>query len=199
MQPEIEAKFLNVEHSVLRERLQELGAVQKLPSRLMRRKNLDFADRRLDKTYNGWVRVRDEGDKATLSYKQVNDRTVDGTKEVSVDVSDFDDTCLFLESIGLNSKSYQETKRESWTLDGVDIELDEWPWVKPFIEVEAQTEQELNNVVRKLNLHPDDATHGSVEIVYMAEYNVTEQEVNGWDTITFEPVPDWLDKKRKSV
>lgn len=196
MQAEIEAKFLGVDHQAIRKKLQDLGATCQAPMRLMRRKNFDFPDGDLQKK-SGWVRVRDEGDKITLAYKQLDHRGVDGTKEVSIAVRDFDATCLFLESIGLEQKSYQETKRESWVLDGAEVELDEWPWVRSFIEIEAADESHLFAIASLLGLDSKDALHGSVEIVYQQEYDVTEEEVDGWTEILFIDVPKWLEEKRK--
>lgn len=196
METEIEAKFLDVDHNALRDKLASLGAELTNPERQMRRKNFDFPDGRLEKI-GGWVRVRDEGDKVTMSYKQLNDRTLHGTKEVNVTADDFERSCKLLESIGLKQNSYQETKRESWSLDGADIELDTWPWVKPYIEIEAISEEKMREVCKKLGLDLSDAVHGSVEIVYLAEYSVSEEEVDSWPEITFTDVPEWLEAKRK--
>lgn len=196
METEIEAKFLFVDHEAMRNKLQELGATCVQPMRRMRRKIFDFSDNRLNKERNGWVRVRDEGDKVTLSYKQLNDRTLEGTKEVTVVVHDFDATCLFLEQIGLTVKSYQETKRESWELDKAQIELDEWPWIKPFMEVEASSIEDLQRVTNKLGLNMTDAVHGSVEVAYRAEYDVTDEDIDALETITFGDVPAGLESKR---
>ncbi|MCA9328444.1 CYTH domain-containing protein [Candidatus Saccharibacteria bacterium] len=198
MQTEIEAKFLDVNHDDIRVKLKEIGAQQVQPLRLMRRKNFDFPDLRLEKEKVGWVRVRDEGDKVTLSYKQLNDRTLHGTKEVSVEVNSFEETCKLLENIGLTEQSYQETKRESWVLGSSEIELDIWPWIKPFIEIESSDEKTLRDMVEKLGLKFEDAVHGSVEIAYQAEYDVTEDEVDHWKEILFIPIPDWLKKKSKA-
>lgn len=196
MQTEIEAKFLDVSHDAIRERLKKLGAKREHQMRLMRRKNFDFQDKRLEKEKVGWVRVRDEGDKTTLAYKQLDDRGLHGTKEVSLVVNSFEDTCVFLENIGLVQQSYQETRRESWTLDDCEIELDEWPWIKPFLEIEAPDENMLKSTAKKLELDFAEAVHGSVEIAYQAEYNVTDEEVDHWEEILFTPVPKWLEEKR---
>lgn len=196
MQTEIEAKFLDVSHDAIRERLKKLGAKREHQMRLMRRKNFDFPDKKLEKEKVGWVRVRDEGDKTTLAYKQLDDRGLHGTKEVSLVVNSFEDTCVFLENIGLVQQSYQETRRESWTLDGCEIELDEWPWIKPFLEIEAPDENMLKSTAKKLELDFAEAVHGSVEIAYQAEYNVTDEEVDHWEEILFTPVPKWLEEKR---
>ena len=199
MQTEIEAKFLHVDHDDLRTRLQALGATCEQPMRLMRRKNYDYPDQSLSKRYNGWVRVRDEGDKMTLSYKQLNDRTLLGTKEVSVTVDSFAAADQFLTAIGLEANSYQETKRESWRLGEVQIELDEWPWIDPFIEIEGSQEAAVREAAEKLGFDFKDAVHGSVEIAYQDEYDVTEDEIDDWPEITFVAVPDHIAEKRRKV
>ena len=195
MQTEIEAKFLDIDASQLRNKLKYLNAELIKPEREMKRKNFDHEDNSLNKK-NGWVRVRDEGDKVTLSYKQLNDRSLHGTKEVNVVVSDFDDTCSFLENIGMVQKSYQVTKRESWKLNGVEIEIDTWPWIPQYVELEGKSEADVKNVAAKLGLDWAKALHGSVEIAYQSYFDVTEEEIDGWSEILFIPTPIKLEKKR---
>lgn len=196
MEIEIEAKFLNIDIEALREALRSNGASLIHEERLMRRKNFDHPDARLEKI-GGWIRVRDEGDKTTLAYKQLVDRTIEGTKEISVDVSDFEKVCDFLIAIGMNSKAYQETKRERWELDGVEVTIDTWPWIPTFVELEGHSEEKLKEVAVKLELVWSKALHGSVETAYQDCYNVSEEEIDGWELITFIPVPDWLEIRRK--
>jgi len=39
--------------------------------------------------------------------------------------------------MGLRQKAYQETRREVWKInDEIEIMLDEWPGISPFIEIE---------------------------------------------------------------
>jgi len=199
MQTEIEAKFLHVEHDEIRTKLRRVGATCVQPMRLMRRKNYDYPDGRLSSQYHGWVRVRDEGDKITLSYKQLNDRTLLGTKEVSLTVDSFEAADAFLRSIGLTADSYQETKRESWALGDVQIELDEWPWIDPFIEIEGPDEAAVREAAERLGFDFKHAVHGSVEVAYQEEYDVTEDEIDGWPEITFSKTPEAIVRKRKRV
>jgi UDP-N-acetylglucosamine enolpyruvyl transferase/adenylate cyclase class IV len=194
MQTEIEAKWLDINIDEIRQRLRTLGAELVTPQRTMRRSNWDYPNRSLAKK-GGWVRVRDEGDKITLSYKQTNEDSLHGTQEVNVSIGDFDAACSFLNAIGLKQKSYQETRRESWVLDGVEIELDEWPWVPPFIELEAPSEVDLKSVAGKLQLDMPQAHYGSVEKAYQAVYDISMDELV-FAEITFSDVPDWLEKKR---
>ena len=65
---EIECKFLDVDPKKLAAKLRSLGAKQKF-DRTFRRYVFDFPDLRLNAD-NSWLRVRDEGDKVTMSYKQ---------------------------------------------------------------------------------------------------------------------------------
>lgn len=162
----------------------------------MTRKVFDYEDKRLEKI-GGWVRVRNEGDKITMSYKQLNDRTLHGTKEATVVVDDFDKACSFLESIGLRHNSYQETRRESWKMGDSEIELDTWPWIPSFIELEASSEDELKAIAQKLELNYKDALHRSVETAYQAVYDVTEEEIDNWEEIKFSEIPEWLLLKKK--
>lgn len=196
MQTEIEAKFLAIDVNAVREALKREGATLVHEECLMRRKTFDAVDGRLRKI-GGWVRVRDEGDKITLAYKQLNDRTLHGTKEISLDVSSFDTMCDFLLATGFAMKSYQETRRERWELDSVEVTIDTWPWIKPFVEIEGESEDALRKAAKTLGFDWKDALHGSVENAYMAEYDVTEEEIDSWETITFTPMPEWLEIKRR--
>lgn len=196
MEIEIEAKFLDADPESLRKRLHELGARQVHPERFMRRKNFDYPDKRLERV-GGWVRVRDEGDRITLSYKQLNDRTLHGTQEATVTVDDFEKACRFLTAIGLQEKAVQETRREKWMLGNVEITLDTWPWIPAFVEVEGTSEDDVREVAEQLGLEWPSALHGSVEIAYQAYFDVTEEEIYNYPRVTFDPVPDWLEKRRR--
>lgn len=199
METEIEAKFTQIDPQILRDRLKDLGAVLVHPEILMRRNAFDFPDQRLYKI-GAWVRVRQEYDKITLSYKQVNDRTLHGTKEINIVVDDYDKTNNFLNSIGLVSKSYQETKRETWMFKDVEITIDTWPWIPTFVELEGPTEEKVKEVAQDLHLDWDRALFGSVEPVYQMHYDVTNEEINCWEEIIFCPEPQWLIiKKIKST
>jgi adenylate cyclase class 2 len=197
MKTEIEAKFLNIDVDKIRNKLKEIGAVLEYPERLMKRKVFDYPDKRLMKI-GAWVRVRDEGDKKiTLSYKKLIDRTLHGTKEITLDVSDFETMCDFLQACGFDSKSYQETKREKWILGKSEITIDTWPWIPTFIEIESETEEEIHRVSDLIGFDWSKALHGSVETAYQDLFDVTDDEIDDWEEITFTPIPDWLEIKRK--
>lgn len=196
METEVEAKFLDVDIKKFRSKLKSLNAKLVHPEVFMKRRTFDYSDDRLRKI-GGWIRVRDEGKKVTMSYKQLNDRSLHGTKEITVGVSDFNKACEFLIDIGFKQKSYQETKREKWSLEGNEITIDTWPWVPNFVEIESKDELALKKIVKKVGFKFEDALHGSVENVYQKDFDVTEDEIDSWESITFIKTPKWLEKKRK--
>lgn len=196
MDIEIEAKFPNIDARAVRVKLQALGAKRVHSEILMRRRNFDHPDDRLEKI-GGWVRVRDEGAKITLSYKQLNDRTLHGTQEVAVVVDDFEKTCAILIAIGLEAKAYQETKREKWLLGDVEVTIDTWPWIPTFVELEGPSEAAVRKAASELDFDWNRAMHGSVETVYQMHYDFTESEIDHWPSITFIDPPAWLLAKEK--
>ena len=195
METEIEAKFTDIDPIEIRKTLLNIGAILEHPERLMRRKVFDHPDARLY-SQGAWIRVRDEGDKITFSFKKLVDRTLHGTKEITVVVDSFDETCNLLEATGLECKSYQETKRETWNYDDCEITIDSWPWIPEFVEIEAPNEEKIRSVANKLGFEWSKAMHGSVETAYQKHYDVSEKEIDSWKEILFIPVPDWLEIKR---
>lgn len=176
MQTEIEVKFINVNHTTIRERLQRAGAKLITPMRLMRRVTIDTEDMRQK---NAYIRIRDEGNKVTMTYKQFDELSIDGAKEIETEVCDFQTTIDLLNAAGLPYNSFQESKREEWLLDDVEIVLDEWPWLKPYIEIEGQSKQLVQKTAELLGFDWENAVFGDVMVAYRAEY----PHLNEKDTI----------------
>lgn len=192
MNAEIEAKFLDIDHDQIRDKLRILGAECEQPMRLMRRVTIDNADM---KSKDAFVRVRDEGHRVTMTYKQFDTLSVDGAKEIEIIVSDFDKAVQLLAAAGLPHGSFQESKRETWCYGDVEIVLDEWPWLKPYIEIESHSEAILREIAIELDLDWNDAVFGDVMVAYRAEYpHLSEKDtVGNLASVKFDdPLPDLL-------
>ncbi|TXG77523.1 CYTH domain-containing protein [Patescibacteria group bacterium] len=185
MKAEIEVKFLDVSFDDVRQRLKELGGICDQPMRYMRRVVIDNEYMRTGK--DSYLRVRDEGYRTTLTYKQFDSLSVDGAKEIEVEVSDFMDTVALLEQVGLRAHTQQVTKRENWHIGNVEVMLDEWPWLKPYIEIEAGSEGELRDMAHKLGFDWSEAVFGDVMAAYRAEY----PHLTLTDTVGMVPVVDF--------
>jgi adenylate cyclase, class 2 len=197
MTTEIEVKFINVDFDDIRTKLTGLEAECEQPMRAMRR--AVFATDTMNEERNAYIRVRDEGHRTTVTYKQFDDLTLTGAKEIEVQVSDFEAMVAIMEKTGIHKRAYQESNRETWKLDGVEVVLDEWPWLNPYIEIEGPTEAGVQAVAEKLGLDWNDAVFGAVTQVYEAQYpNTDAAEVIMLEEIKFgQPLPEIL--KTKSV
>jgi adenylate cyclase, class 2 len=166
MNPEYEARFCDIDAGAIIKTLSARGATRTMPRTLMRRivfDNTNISAKR------GWLRLRDQGDKTTLTYKQVanDDSSIDSILEAEIVVSDFNDTRALLEAIGFTAVRYQENYREEWRLNGVTLDIDTWPDLPTFLEVEGPGEQAVRDTAAALGL--DHATYGSVDEVYLAK------------------------------
>lgn len=168
MQSEIEVKFVNVSFDDMRTKLAALGGTCEQPMRLMRRVAINSEFMKTGK--DAYLRVRDEGDKVTMTYKQFDSLSVDGAKEIEVQVSDYDKTVAILAQAGLPAHTSQETKRETWRLGDIEIMLDEWPWLNPYIEIEGHSEEALQTVAEQLGFKWEDAVFGDVMAAYRVQY-----------------------------
>lgn len=181
---EIEAKFLDVNVDELKSKLINLGAVF-VGEFLYKRKTYDFADYSLNNN-NSWVRVRDEGDRVTMTYKKRLDADSatmrdGGMKEVEVVVSDFNLTDQFLQSIGMVEKFYEENKRERYILDNVEVDIDTWPMIPSYVELEGGDWGSVERVAEKLGFDWVSHLRCSTMQIYKS-YGINE---NDYAVITF--------------
>lgn len=183
---EIEVKFLNIDPKLIEEKLKNLGA-QKIFEKLYKRKVFDYPDLRLDKA-GAYIRLRDEGDKITLTFKQrlgikthdgkTND---DGMEEVEVSVSDFKGAAEILEKVGLKEKFYEENKRIRYKLDDIEFDIDFWPGLEPYLEIETISWERIDDAIKMLGLDQKDKKIFSTYQVYQLN-GINE---NDYQEITF--------------
>jgi adenylate cyclase class 2 len=191
MKAEIEAKFLNVDKENIRKLLKNIGAELVAPERLMNRAVFD------GKRKSEYYRVRNEGSQITMSFKREEKRSIEGMKEICLTVDNYNNAVEFLTSLAGKPKALQETYRESWVKDGVEIDIDTWPWIPSFIEIEGKSAEAVEGIADKLGLKMVDAKYGSVGIAYRQVFDVTDEDINGMPEIKFTNIPEWLEKRRK--
>lgn len=196
MKTEIEVKFLDISIDVVRARLTELDAQLEQQMRLMRRVAIHGEFTKVNDG-NSFLRVRDEGDKVTMTYKQFDSLSLHGAKEIETTVGSFEDTAALLEKVGLSAHTYQETRRETWLIHGVEIMIDEWPWLAPYIEIEGQSEEAVRDVAAQLGFDWSDAKFGDVMVAYRHQYPhlLENQSISSLEEVKFDlPLPELLKK-----
>lgn len=185
MQIEYEATFVNVNKDEIRKRLQNIGAKLEKPEFLQKRFAFDFPTGH--EVEGGWLRVRDEKDKITMTLKVIDGNKIENQKEINIVVDDFERAKEFLILVGCKIKSYQETKREIWKINQTEICIDEWPFLEPFVEIEGDSEKAVMDVAHKLGFNYRDAVFCGVATLYSKRYGISYDIVNkDIPKITFE-------------
>lgn len=167
MKTEYELRVLEIDVDSIIKTFESLGAT----------KVGDFFQKRyvydLNPVQNGkWIRLRTNGIKTTLAYKDVVSNTIDGTKEVEIEVDNIENTNELLNRLGYNPRSYQENKRIQYILDDVEIDLDSWPMIPTYMEIEGRSEEEVNNMIEKLNIDKNKITALNCDDIYRDLYNI---------------------------
>ena len=68
--------------------------------------------------------------------------------------------------MGIKSRGYQENKRTQYILNGVEIDIDSWPMIPTYVEIEGKNEEEVMNTLEILELPKDKVTTLDVDSVY---------------------------------
>jgi adenylate cyclase class 2 len=164
---EHEAKVLDIDPDAVKGRILTAGARHVAGPRLMRRYVYDIVPGDMGK----WIRLRDTGTETTLCVKEIRSDDIDGTREVETAVGDFAAANELLGLLGFTPKSYQENRRTSFALGNVQLELDEWPLIPPYLEIEGETKDDVLRVAGQLGFSEDQLTGENTVKVY-ARYGI---------------------------
>ena len=167
MKTEYEIRILEINQDEMIKKLETLGATKKG----------EFEQKRyvydLKPVQNGkWIRLRTNGKNTTLAYKDIVSDTIDGTKEVEFEVSSIRDAEEFLNKIGFNYRSLQENKRIQYILEGVEIDIDTWPMIPTYMEIEGKSEEQILDMVKLLNIDESKVTTLNCDDIYKKFYNI---------------------------
>ena len=106
MHTEYEVRLLEIDVDGIKKRLEEVGA-EFCWDKLQRRYVYDF----IPKVDSKWIRLRTNGEKTTLTIKNLVSSEIDGTQELEIVVDNFERTNLILKELGYEAKGYQENRR----------------------------------------------------------------------------------------
>lgn len=167
---EIEVRFLEIDQARLKEKLAELKAEDHGESMM---EEVIFYDKDLKWQSSGqFVRLR-KNDKGTfLTYKNHQVNTVDGTEEIEFEVGDMGKAETFLGRIGLVAYRHQQKKRHSFLLDGVIFDIDTWPKIPTYVELEGPSEDALKRAAARVGFDWEDAVFENARIVIEERYHI---------------------------
>lgn len=116
-----------------------------------------------------WIRLRQTNDKTTLAVKHI--LADDGTNlqqmlETEMEVPNLEIANSMLEALNFSYKSYQEKIRVRYLLDQYEIDIDTWPKIPTYFEVEGKDECSLEEILQKLGYSLKDAVSCTADEVY---------------------------------
>ncbi len=120
---------------------------------------------------NKWIRLRKSNDKIELTTKHVFEKKnmkLQAVGEREINTSSFEETNSILESIGIVKKSYQEKIRYSYHFNGADIEIDIWPMLKPYIEIECEDVSIIEDIIQKLEYSDKEIVSINTQQLYLS-------------------------------
>jgi adenylate cyclase, class 2 len=172
MKDEIEVRLLDINVSLLEEKLKKQKA-EFIGEWDQKRFVYDFNP----VNPNKWIRLRTTGLENTLTIKSVDNLLINGTKELEIQVNDFDKTNLLLEELGYHKRSIQMNTRKRFVLDNVEIDIDHWPHLNPYVEFEGPNENKIKEVMKKLKLNYNETTTLNVQDIYFRN-GYTKEDLN---------------------
>lgn len=133
-----------------------------------------------------WIRLRQNAEKVELTIKYIYSRNenykIDDVKEIEICVDNFEIANIIIEEMGYYRKKVIEKKRTSYEYNSIKIEIDEWPLIKPYIEIEGEEKEEIYELVRKMGYSNDDAQIINTDDVYLHE----GIDLNSYEVLTFD-------------
>lgn len=172
MHTEYEVRILDVDVDSLKKKLDELGAVLQWDL-IQKRYIYDF----IPKVEGKWIRLRTNGDKSTLTIKNLVSSEIDGTQELEIEVDNFDRCNMILKELGYEPKNNYENRRCQYALNGVEIDFDDWPLIPTYLEVEGPSEEAVYNIISALNISKERVTTKDIDDIYL-EYGYNLKEIN---------------------
>ena len=140
-----------------------------------------------------YLRVRDEWDKITCTYKEEKSwkQDITSVSELETVVEDFDIMVNIFRKLWLREKSYHETYREVWTINNeIEIMIDLWPGLKPYIEIEWKNEELVKKYTKLLWFDYKKWIFWTSFQIYEKELWLDYEYLNSLKEITFENPPE---------
>ena len=137
----------------------------------------DFLNNKAFKTFiekfflnkNKWLRLRQVNGKAEITVKHIlpDNGKIQQIEETEIIVPNIEEGNEFLEAIGFKYKNYFEKERIKYSLDGYEIDIDSWPKIPTYFEIEGKDEEDLEFILNKLGYTLDDTVSFTAKEVFI--------------------------------
>jgi len=124
---------------------------------------------------NKWIRIRTDGVTTTIATKHIkrdtstfiNEYDIDAVDETEMQISDFNIGIELMKQLGYFFRNYQEKRRIMYMSEnGLEIDIDFWPMIPPYLEIEGKTEEDIYNMVNILGFKKNDVKIANTDDIY---------------------------------
>ena len=118
-----------------------------------------------------WIRLRQDGEIVEITIKYIYSNkanyNIDEVKEIEIKTDNFEMANKLIEEMGYYRKKLAEKKRDSYSYQGMDIEIDEWPLLEPYIEIEGTNIDKIYELANLLGYSKEQTRVMNTEDVYL--------------------------------
>lgn len=170
---EVETKVLDIDPEDLKKRLDDLGAEKILETRLI----VDWYKNPKDNIGSEpwFLRVRSYSDgKHEVTWKARSEILGNSRKhkEINFEVSNAASAADLFNELGLEAYAHQEKDRLSWKLEDWRFDLDKYPNMPPYLEIEGISEDHINKAIGLLGLEKNKTSPQGERILIETEYKL---------------------------
>lgn len=123
---------------------------------------------------NKWVRVRQTNGKTTITIKHIlnpdmqtnNNGNMQKVMETEMEVPSIEEANSILEQLGFSFRNYQEKNRATYDVDGVEVDIDSWPLIPTYVEIENDSTELIQNTIKKLRLQDHEIVSCNTADIY---------------------------------
>jgi adenylate cyclase class 2 len=167
---EIEIKFLEIDKPKLIEQLKSLGALDLGEELITEQIFHDPQGEWYPQRKFGRIRKTSKG--IFFTYKHGQERTATGTIEIEFKIDQAEKMKAFLEAMGLVMDREQEKYRHKFNLGEVVVDIDTWPKIPTYVELEGPTEESIKNAAKILGFDYSKGLFGTADIVIREVYGL---------------------------
>ena len=181
---ETEVRFLEINKDSLVKNLKALGAADKGESMLeeviIYDKDLKWLDERR------FIRLRKSGDSTTLTFKHHTAMDKGEAVEIELEISDLEAAVSLFEAVGFVAYRRQQKKRHTLELDGVTFDIDTWPRIPTYIELEGESLEALKKAAKTIGLDWSRAVFKDARSVIEEVYHIPVSKMRWFTFDRFE-------------
>jgi adenylate cyclase, class 2 len=101
-----------------------------------------------------------------LTYKERTGQAIDSAKEIEFEILDLDKCSNFFERIGLKAIRRLEKYRHVFEFDDITIDIDTWPKIPTYVEMEGPSVESLEKFCEKIGFDWDKRFDGNARMVF---------------------------------